>query len=226
MKRNQIIIVGLVGLVGIVVIAAVGWYLVSPLFINDQVDEAFPFEVPTEAEVAAMSDAEKAAMEQEFLAAVPSEAELADLSPEEQAEVGAKVDAAAAVLMDDNATDDMMPEMAAEPVVIAMGQFAGTDSVHQGMGQATIYQLPEGNNVLRFEDFDVTNGPDLHVILSNHPNPLNSNDVGDYLDLGSLKGNLGNQNYDIPAGVDLSQYQSVVIYCVPFHVVFALAPLN
>jgi hypothetical protein len=197
------------------------------LFIDDKVDEAFPFEVPSAAEVAAMSETEKAAMEQEFLAAVPSEAELAGLSPEEQSEVGAKVDAAAAVLMDDDETDDMMPETAGEPVVISQGQFAGTDSVHQGAGQATIYQLPEGNHVLRFENFNVTNGPDLHVILVKHPNPANSNDVGDdYIDLGSLKGNVGNQNYDIPAGVDLSLYQSVVIYCVPFHVVFATAPLN
>jgi hypothetical protein len=224
MKRNTLVI--LVGLIGFVLIAAAGWYFVSPLFINNQVDEAFPFEVPTEAEVATMSGADKAAMEQAFLSAVPSEAELADLSPEEQAEVGAKVDAAAAVLMDDDEIDDMMPEMAGEPVVIAMGQFAGTDSVHQGSGQAAIYQLAEGNHVLRFENFDVTNGPDLHVILSKHPNPLNSNDVGDYIDLGSLKGNIGNQNYDIPADVDLAQYQSVVIYCVPFHVVFATAGLN
>jgi len=224
MKRNTLVI--LAGVVGFVIIAAAGWYFVSPLFINNKVDEAFPFEVPTAAEVAAMSEIEKAAMEQEFLAAVPSETELADLSPEEQDEVGAKVDAAAAVLMDDDETADAMPEMAGEPVVIAQGQFAGTDSVHQGSGQATIYQLPEGNNVLRFENFDVTNGPDLHVILTTHPNPANSSDVGDYLDLGSLKGNVGNQNYDIPADVDLSQYQSVVIYCVPFHVVFATAPLG
>jgi hypothetical protein len=229
MKKSPLII--LAGLIGMVILAVVGWYFVSPLFINDQVDEAFPFDAPSAAEVAAMSETEKEQMEQAFLAAVPSEAELADLSPEEQQAVGAEVDAAAAVLMDDTETDDMMPETAGgpaagEPVVIAQGQFAGADSFHQGSGRATIYQLPEGNHVLRFEDFDVTNGPDLHVILVKHPNPANANDVGDYIDLGSLKGNLGNQNYDISADVDLSQYQSVVIYCVPFHVVFATASLN
>jgi hypothetical protein len=46
-----------------------------------------------------------------------------------------------------------------------------------------------------------------------------------YLDLGSLKGNLGNQNYDIPAGTDINQFKSVVIYCLPFHVVFSTADL-
>ncbi len=225
MKNRPVVILG--GLVAALILIAAGWYFVSPLFINNAVDEAFPFEVPTEAEMAEMSEAEKQAMEEEFLAAVPSEEELADLSPEERSEVGAKVDAAAAAVMTDNQTDDMMPEMAGDPVVISQGQFVGADSFHQGAGQATIYQLPEGGHVLRFEDFDVTNGPDLHVILVKNPSPTSREDVGDdYIDLGSLKGNIGSQNYDIPADVDLSEYQSVVIYCMPFHVVFATATLN
>jgi hypothetical protein len=81
--------------------------------------------------------------------------------------------------------------------------------------------------VLRLEEFDVTNGPDLHVILSKNPAPTNRVEVGnEYVDLGQLKGNQGNQNYVIPDYIDLLQYQSVVIYCVPFHVVFAIATLN
>jgi hypothetical protein len=47
-----------------------------------------------------------------------------------------------------------------------------------------------------------------------------------YLDLGSLKGNIGNQNYEIPAGTDISEYQSVVIYCLPFHVIFSTATIS
>jgi hypothetical protein len=224
--KNRLIVMLIAGL-ALLVFIAVGWYLVSPLFINNTVDEAFPFEAPTEAEMAAMSEAEKAAMEQEFLAAVPSEEELADLSPEERNEVGAKVDAAAAVIMTDSETEEMMPETAEEPVVLSAGEFMGADSAHQGAGQATIYQLPEGNHILRFEEFNVTNGPDLHVILVKNPAPANADDIGDdYIDLGSIKGNIGNQNYDIPADVDLSQYNSIVIYCVPFHVVFATAPLS
>jgi hypothetical protein len=63
--------------------------------------------------------------------------------------------------------------------------------------------------------------------LSKHPAPSGRSDIGeDYIDLGSLKGNIGSQNYDIPDNVDLSEYESVVIYCVPFHVVFATAALN
>ncbi len=67
----------------------------------------------------------------------------------------------------------------------------------------------------------------LHVILTENPAPRSRADVGEtYIDLGSLKGNIGNQNYEIPADVDLSTYKGVVIYCMPFHVVFATASLD
>jgi hypothetical protein len=122
--------------------------------------------------------------------------------------------------------EDDMPEAATEWVTVGQGTFVGADSFHLGSGDAIILQQGD-QSVLRFENFDVTNGPDLHVILSSNPNPTSSSDIGDdYIDLGSLKGNQGNQNYEIPADVDLSQYSSVVIYCMPFHVVFSTATLN
>jgi hypothetical protein len=173
-----------------------------------------------------MSEEERMAVEAEFEAAVPNEDELAQLSPEDQAQVEERVQAAAAVVMMDKNMAEPMPETATESLAVKQGSFVDADDFHKGSGVATIYQQGE-EQVLRFEDFDVTNGPDLHVVLSRHPAPASSSEVGeDYLDLGSLKGNQGNQNYIIPAGTDLSQYQSVVIYCVPFHVVFATATLN
>jgi hypothetical protein len=114
----------------------------------------------------------------------------------------------------------------AQPTVVLQGQFQDADSFHQGSGSATIYQLPDGAQILRLEDFSVTNGPDLHVLLATSPAPTGRDDLGDYLDLGSLKGNVGNQNYEIAASTDLSQFKSVVIYCQPFHVVFATATLG
>lgn len=110
---------------------------------------------------------------------------------------------------------------------VVEGSFRDADSFHKGSGSATVYRLDDGSYVLRLEDFRVTNGPDLHVYLGEASNPTSSSDVrdGGYLDLGPLKGNLGNQNYDVPAGTDISQYRSVVIYCEPFHVVFAVATL-
>jgi hypothetical protein len=226
MNKRILLIVG--GLIGLVIIAAVGWYLVSPLFIDNTVDEAFPFDLPDQAELEAMSGLEMKELETEFMAAVPSEEEVAGLSPETQAQVVDRVMVAAAVVMTDKEIDEtMMAETAnAEWVVAAQGQFEGADSFHQGSGRATIFQQGEAR-ALRFEDFSVTNGPDLHVILTKHPAPTSRAEVGsDYIDLGQLKGNIGNQNYEIPADIDLSEYQSIVIYCMPFHVVFSTATLS
>jgi hypothetical protein len=226
-NRNLLLAVGAAVMVGLIAAVAVGWYLVSPLFFDDPVAEAFPFEVPGQAELEGMTAEERATMEAEFMAAVPDEDDLAGLSPEEQAEVGAKVDAAAEAVMGDTMMEEPMPADGAEPVVLAQGTFVGADDFHQGSGSAAIYELPDGSRVLRFDGFEVTNGPDLHVILVKNPAPASRADVGtDYVDLGSLKGNIGSQNYEIPAEVDLSLYQSVVIYCVPFHVVFATASLQ
>jgi hypothetical protein len=82
--------------------------------------------------------------------------------------------------------------------------------------------------VLRFEDLDVTNGPDLHVILTPVAAASSRDDVHapGYVDLGGLKGNKGDQNYDVPLDLDLEREWTVVIYCVPFHVIFSTAPLS
>jgi hypothetical protein len=71
----------------------------------------------------------------------------------------------------------------------------------------------------------VTNGPDLHVYLAAGSQPTGRDDLGEHVDLGALKGNIGDQNYTIPPDLGLEDYQSVVIYCVPFHVVFSTASL-
>jgi len=81
---------------------------------------------------------------------------------------------------------------------------------------------------LRFESFKVQNGPDLYVYLSGHPAPRSSNEVhaaGAY-EVARLKGNIGDQNYDLPRDLDLSQYKSVVIYCKRFSHVFSTAELH
>ena len=164
------------------------------------------------------------ALEGELEAAMPDADTLSQLSDEEETKVQEMVEeAAAAVMMDTEMTEDM-PQ--SELVLIASGQFVGADSFHQGSGSVALYQ--QGDQfVVRFEDFSVTNGPDLHVILSKHPSPSTQAEVGeDYVDLGQLKGNLGNQNYTVPAGIDASEFQSVVIYCMPFHVVFSIGTLN
>jgi plastocyanin len=114
------------------------------------------------------------------------------------------------------------------PIKLKEGNFRDADRSHKGSGQATIYQGPDGSLVLRLENLDVTNGPDLRVILSPHSNPANQGDVkgSGYVELGKLKGNKGNQNYDIPRNMNISAVGSVVIYCKPFHVIFSVASLQ
>jgi hypothetical protein len=125
-------------------------------------------------------------------------------------------------------TKSMEEDMPAgeQPRPLRSGTFVGADSSHQGSGTATIFELPDKGLLLRLEDFTVTNGPDLHVLLAVGLAPTGRDDLGEYVDLGSLKGNIGNQNYEIPAELVLDAYQSVVIYCVPFHVVFSTATLT
>lgn len=140
-----------------------------------------------------------------------------------QADVEAEMVEAAA--MPDVEEVEEMPATTTDPVVVSTGTFAGADDFHEGEGSATVYELADGSNLLRLEDFSVTNGPDLHVYLA----PLVDgvpvvNDQS--VDLGSLKGNIGDQNYEIPASVDLSQQWGVVIWCQPFRVTFATAALG
>lgn len=120
-----------------------------------------------------------------------------------------------------------MPVMTTEPTLLASGSLRDGESFHKGSGQVNIYQFENGSSLLRLENLNVTNGPALHVYLSEHANPMNGNDVdtSGFVDLGSLKGNMGNQNYEIPAGTDFSKIKSVVIYCKTFHVVFSVASL-
>ncbi len=131
---------------------------------------------------------------------------------------------AAAGEPDTTASDAMPPEDS--PLALLSGQFEDFDSFHAGSGNATIYELSDGSHLLRLESFDVTNGPDLHVLLVPNANPAGREDIMGYVDLGKLKGNIGDQNYEIPAGVDPSGSSSVVIYCLPFHVIFSVAGLS
>ena len=144
---------------------------------------------------------------------------------------------------DDSATSSQPPEEEAmekteeqpaapetQPVAVRLkiGELKDADSFHKGSGQAIIYRGPDGSHLLRLENLSVTNGPDLHVLLSPHPDPQSRDQVKHpgYVDLGKLKGNKGNQNYEIPAEVDVSIQGSVVIYCKPFSVIFSVAPLQ
>lgn len=157
---------------------------------------------------------------------IPTPEELAGMSEETKAAIKDDVmDAARA--QPDTMSSQAMPETPDAPVLLARGKLKDADQIHKGSGTAGLYQLPDGNHLLRFEDMRVTNGPDLRVLLVEHPDPQGRDDIKEgFLDLGALKGNVGNQNYAVPSGTEVSRFSSVVIYCRAFHVLFSSAPLR
>ncbi|HKA36605.1 MAG TPA: DM13 domain-containing protein [Thermoanaerobaculia bacterium] len=114
----------------------------------------------------------------------------------------------------------------AAPVPLASGSFHG--AAHETKGTATIYQLPDGTRTLRMAQFETSNGPDVQVYLGAAPDAKDNETVtkAGFVALGPMKGNIGDQNYDIPAGVDLANYHSVTIWCRRFGVNFGTAPLQ
>jgi hypothetical protein len=111
---------------------------------------------------------------------------------------------------------------ASPPAMVARsGSFTGADEFHFGRGTARLIPTAAGGYVVRFEDFEVRNGPDLYVYLS----PSTDGSVDGGVELGRLKADTGNQNYDVPSGVDPAAAASVVIWCKQFGVLFATAPL-
>ena len=121
-----------------------------------------------------------------------------------------------------------MPKMGeadkAEMKIGTRGKFVDVDFIHKGSGDALILEYP-GKKILRLENFKVTNGPDLYVYLAKSSSPGGSvKSLGDFIDLGRLKGNIGDQNYELPDNAD--GYNSVVIWCKKFGVLFSYAVLK
>jgi hypothetical protein len=111
------------------------------------------------------------------------------------------------------------------PSVLLSGQFRSY--AHETVGTAAVHQLGD-RQVLRLTGFSTSNGPDVRVYL------VAANDATDnetvtragFVELGKLKGTQGDQNYDIPAGLDLTKYRAVTIWCRRFSVNFGTAPLT
>lgn len=118
---------------------------------------------------------------------------------------------------------------AATPVDIARGTFVTHE--HATTGSVRLLTLADGSRVLRIEDLDTSNGPDLRVWLSDQPVIDGRDgwfvfDDGEYVELGRLKGNVGDQNYVVPPGTDLDSLTSVSIWCARFSVSFGAAELR
>ena len=113
----------------------------------------------------------------------------------------------------------------ATPEPVASGRFHA--AAHETSGIATIYRFADGRRTLRLTDFSTSNGPEVQVYLGAATDARDNDTVtrAGFVTLGAMKGNVGEQNYEIPAGVDLAKYHSVTIWCHRFGVNFGTAPL-
>lgn len=104
---------------------------------------------------------------------------------------------------------------------IRTGSFVGAgDGFHNAEGIAKVIPLKDGQSIIRLENFKSTNGPNVHLYLATDKTPSN------FIDLGRLKANNGNQNYNIPVGTDLAKYNIALIWCKDFSVLFGSAQLK
>ena len=114
----------------------------------------------------------------------------------------------------------------AGPVALVAGAFHSV--AHETKGTATVHRLADGTRVLRLTEFATSNGPDVRVYLiaaSDASDDATVKQAG-FVELGKLKGTIGDQNYDVPADLDLGKYRAVTIWCRRFGVNFATAPLT
>jgi len=108
---------------------------------------------------------------------------------------------------------------------LASGRFYSI--LHPTEGTATIYQMGDGTRVLRFTNFKTSNGPDVHVymVAADDAKDVAAVQRAGFIDLGVLKGNIGDQNYNLGNDLDLAKYRAVSIWCKRFSVNFGTAPL-
>lgn len=211
-NRRPLVIIA--AIVAIAIALPVVWYLFSPLFIDQAVNEAFPTSV-----LAAESD-------DKIENTLSEDTKTDDKAMDEEVIVKETATIEEALTEPDTVMEEAKPAAnMATKTILAQGEFY--DIAHDGMGTASVYLLEGGSSILRFEDFEVLNGPELHVYLTTiDPVPDTVGvELEGVVDLGLLTGNIGNQNYELPPDIDISQYKSVVIWCEPFRVAFNAAPL-
>lgn len=100
--------------------------------------------------------------------------------------------------------------------------------LHPTQGTATVYRIADGSRVLRFTNFSTSNGPDvrIYMVAANDANDAATVLHAGFIDLGPIKGNIGDQNYSLGSDVDLSKYRAVSVWCKRFSVNFGTAPLS
>ena len=208
-NKTKIIISILVAAIAI----PIGIYTISPLFINTEINEPLP---PLSSESALVFEKFMAMTEDEKINAAKN------MTVEEKNTI-MKMAAKQNTTINENMTTimDISQNTAEENKNLLVGDFMGVnDGIHNAEGYAKILTLSDGSQILRLEDFRSTNGPDVHLYLSTDKQASN------FIDLGRLKANNGDQNYQIPIDTDFNKYKYVLIWCQPFSVLFGSAQLS
>jgi len=199
-KKVKIAIGGII----VVIVIAITTYTISPLFINTTLDEPLP-DTRTNIgfdEYMKLSEDERAIIGK-------------DMTNEEKGNI-MKVFAQENVTINNEMT---IPENQINGKLVGTLIDAG-DGFHMASGQVKVLQITDGTQILRFENLDVTNGPDLYVYLATDTT------AKDFISLGRLKGNMGNQNYPIPKNIDFEKYNTVLIWCQAFSTLFGSSKLT
>ena len=196
-----------------VIVIPLAVYTVLPLFINTEINEPLP---------TLNNENNDAAAIQEFNRFMEmGEQERTERGHQMSNEERDKIMIGAAQSNGTTVNEDITTTIGQEASTAYTGEFVGVnDGIHNAEGQVKVLRLNDGTNFLRIEDFRATNGPDLYVYLSTDKG------ASDFVNLGRLRGNVGNQNYEIPEGTDLSKYDSALIWCQAFSVLFGSAELE
>ena len=202
-------------IIGIIIAAIaipLGVYTISPLFINTEINEPLP---PLSSDSSIGFEKFMAMTEDEKINAAKN------MTVEEKDRI-MKMAAEQDTTINETMTTTMnISQNREENKNLIVGDFMGVnDGIHDAEGKAKILTISDGSQILRLEDFRSTNGPNVHLYLST------DKQASDFIDLGRLKANNGNQNYQIPINTDFSKYKYVLIWCQPFSVLFGSAQLS
>ena len=192
----------------VVPFAIVNWWLISPYFIDDTVDEGFSTSISQQLGGGGAQPGSGATGDQTD----PTDSPTTTLPPTDSEP--ATPDPA----------DEEPPAEPSGPVLLGAGEFVGLAG-HDGTGDAGLFQNPDGSLLLRFENFDIDNGPDLEVYLV--PGPDQTSLADGSIHLGRLKGNIGDQNYEFPPDTDLPPGDyTALVWCEAFSVEFVGATIS
>jgi hypothetical protein len=198
-----------IGIAFIIIVLAGGWYLLSPAFIVEERNDPFP-------------TSGKAPMDEPPLVIEDASPEQVVFTPPindafESMPPGVRKAFEEAVEEIKDEVIEMTDRMPSQPQVVAQGLFM--PRAHEVAGTALLVKH-DGAKTLRFENFETINGPKLHIYLASDLS------ADDYVDLGEIKATKGNVNYELDSSIDTNKYNHVLVWCVPFRVLFSYAQLQ